>query len=70
MLFLLISEFLSLKENIQKYGIFYGEFENEQKNDKIFGEFEPQIFSNFPAHDLKVRVTRSNQNKLIKEVGL
>ena len=33
------------------------EFENEQKKDKIFFDllergFEPQIFSNFPAHDL------------------
>ena len=29
--------------------------------------FKPQIFSNFPAHDLKVRVARSNQNKLLKK---
>ena len=28
---------------------FYGEFENEQKKEL---EFEPQIFSKFPAHDL------------------
>ena len=28
---------------------FYGDIENEQKKDQ---EFEPQIFSNFPAHDL------------------
>ena len=35
--------------------------------------FEPQIFSNFPAHDLiscKVRVTISNKNKFPKEIGL
>ena len=36
---------------------FYGEFENEQKKDKRFFDppergFDPQIFSNFPAHDL------------------
>ena len=36
---------------------FYGEFENEQKKDKHFFDlpeqgFEPQIFSNFPAHYL------------------
>ena len=32
--------------------------------------FEPQILSSFPAHDLnfQVRVTRSNQNKLLKEI--
>ena len=35
---------------------FYGEFENEQKKDKKKFDlpelgFEPQIFSNFPAHD-------------------
>ena len=58
----------------QRYAIFYGEFENEQKREKKFDLPEPgfalQIFSNFPAHDLKVRVMRSNQNKLIKEVGL
>jgi hypothetical protein len=36
--------------------------------------FEPQIFSNFPVpwfeFSWKVRVTRSNQNKLLKEIGL
>ena len=49
---------------------------NEQKKDKIFFDlpergFEPQIFSNFPAHDLNeaMREARSNQNKLIKEIG-
>ena len=52
---------------------FYGVFENEQKKDKTKFDIpkrgvEPQIFSNFPAHDLKVRMTRSNQNKLIKEI--
>ena len=36
---------------------FYGKFENEQKKDKINFDlpeqgFKPQIFSNFPAHDL------------------
>ena len=35
----------------------YGEFENKQKKDKKNFDlpkrgFEPQIFSNFPAHDL------------------
>ena len=36
--------------------------------------FEPQIFSNFPAHDLnfhwKVRSPRSNLKKLLKEIRL
>ena len=32
--------------------------------------FEPQIFSNFPANDLNLRKARSNQNKLLKEIGL
>ena len=36
---------------------FYGEFENEKKKDKNFFDlpeqgFKPQIFSNFPIHDL------------------
>ena len=54
---------------------FYGEFDNEKKKKKrtIFfylleRRFEPQIFSNFHAHDLncnwKVRSPRSNQNQL------
>ena len=41
----------------QRYAGFYGEFENEKKKgQKKFDlperGFEPQIFSNFPAHDL------------------
>ena len=41
----------------QRYAVFYGEFENEKKKgQKMFDlperGFEPQIFSNFPAHDL------------------
>ena len=52
---------------------FFGEFGNEKKKgQKIFDlpeqGFEPQIFSNFPAHDL--RSLRSNQNKHLKELGL
>ena len=52
----------------------YGEFENLKKREQNFFDlpergFEPQIFSNFPAHD-EVRVTRSVQNKLLKELGL
>ena len=35
----------------QRYAAFYGEFENEKKKGPERG-FEPQIFSNFPAHDL------------------
>ena len=39
------------------YAVFYGEFENEKKKrQNIFDlperGFEPQIFSNFPTHDL------------------
>ena len=41
----------------QRYTVFYGEFENEQKKDKKQFDlseqgFKLQIFSNFPAHDL------------------
>ena len=58
---------------------FYREFENEKKKGQHFFDlhergFEPQIFSSFPAHDFefswKVRETRSNQNKLLKDIGL
>ena len=33
---------------------FYGEFENEKKKGRKI--FEPQFFSNFPAHDLNLHV--------------
>ena len=54
------------------------EFENgkkkEQKNfDLLEWGFEPQIFSNFPTHGLNFHSRRSpisNQNKLLKEIGL
>ena len=41
----------------QRYAVFYGEFENEKKKGQNFFDlpergFEPQIFRNFPAHDL------------------
>ena len=45
-----------------KICIFYGEFENGKKKRTIFffdlleRRFEPQIFSNFPAHDLNFHV--------------
>ena len=43
----------------QRHTFFYGEFENE-KTDKTFDlakrGFEPQIFSNFPTHDLDFQV--------------
>ena len=32
--------------------------------------FEPQIFSNFHALDLNLRVMRSNLGNLLKEIGL
>ena len=40
-----------------KDAVFYGEFDKEQKKGKKNFDlpergFEPQIFSNFPAHDL------------------
>ena len=51
-----------VKQDIQKWLItkicsFDGEFENEKKKGQNFfdlpeGGFEPQIFSNVPAHDL------------------
>ena len=45
----------------QRYAVFYGEFENEKKKgQKKFDlpeqGFEPQIFSNFPAHNLNFHV--------------
>ena len=41
--------------------VFYGEFENEKKKGQTFFDlpergFEPQIFSNFPTHDLNFQV--------------
>ena len=43
--------------------------ENRTKIDLLEQKFESQIFSNFPAYDFefswKVRVTTSNQNKLL-----
>ena len=58
----------------------YGEFEIEKKKDKNFFTFwgkpllewgfEPQIFSNFCALDLNLRVTRSKLGNLLKEIGL
>ena len=45
----------------QRHAVFYGEFENEKKKgqqnfDLSERGFEPQIFSNFPTHDLNFRV--------------
>ena len=45
----------------QRYAVFYGEFENERKKgqkkfDLAEQGFEPQNFSNFPAHDLNFHV--------------
>ena len=43
----------------QTYAVFYGEFENEKKKrTKKFPEprLEPQIFNDFPAHDLNFHV--------------
>jgi len=42
--------------------VFYGEFEIEKKKGQKFFDlaerrFEPQIFSNFPVHDLNFYVT-------------
>ena len=41
----------------QRYAVFYGEFENEKKKGQKNCDlpelgFEPQIFNNFPAHNL------------------
>ena len=41
--------FESPLRTLKKIAVFYGEFENEQKKER---EFEHQIFSKFPAHDL------------------
>ena len=45
----------------QIYAVFYGEFENEKKKgQKKFDlpdwRFAPQIFINFPSHDLNFHV--------------
>ena len=53
----------------------YGEFENEKNKDKKDFDlpewgFEPQIFSNFCALDLNLRVKRSNPGNFLKEIGL
>jgi hypothetical protein len=59
---------------MQRYAVFYGEFENEQKFflDLLDPGFEPHIFSNFPAHDLNFHGREGdeiNQNKFLKEIG-
>ena len=41
----------------QRYAVSYGEFENEKKKGQNFFDlpelrFKPQVFSNFPTHDL------------------
>ena len=51
-----------VKNKDMHYAVFFGEFENEKKkkDKKIFNlpeqRFEPQIFSNFPAHYLNFHV--------------
>ena len=52
-----------VSQNIQKWlkAVFYAEFENVKKKGKknfdlLEQEFEPQIFSNFPTHDLNFQV--------------
>ena len=52
-----ITEHLGFESSLQKIAVFYGEFENEKKKGQNIFDlpewgFEPQIFSNFPAHDL------------------
>ena len=49
----------------QWYAVFYGDFENEQKKDKIFLTF----WSGDSNPRFSVILTRSNQNKLLKEIG-
>ena len=44
--------------DVKRIAVFYGEFENEKKKEQKKFDlpergFEPQIFCNFPAHDLK-----------------
>ena len=45
----------------QRHAVFYGEFENEKKKGQIFFDLpewgiEPQILSNFPAHNWNFHV--------------
>ena len=56
-----------------RYPLLCAQFENEKKKEHNFfdlGErgFEPQIFSNFPAHDLNFHEIKSGQGS--KEIGL
>ena len=57
----------------QRYAVFYGEFENENKKGQTnltfwLQGFAPQIFSNFPAHDLNFHLKRGAQYQ-IKQVS-
>ena len=56
------------------YAVLYWEFENEKKKDNMFFDlpkwgFKPQIFNNFCALDLILRVMRSSRQPL-KDIGL
>ena len=65
-----------VKQDIQKWlktkiCSFFGECGNERKKDKIFLTFlsmdsNPQIFSNFPAHDLNFHIFMEGEGDEIK----
>ena len=49
----------------QRYAVFFGEFEKKKKKGQKFFDlpewkFEPQIFSNFPAHDSNFHLTQGS----------
>ena len=55
------------------YSVLYGGFENEKKRGKKnltfhSGDLKPGVLNNFPA--LEVRVTRSNPDNFLREIGL
>ena len=56
--------------------VFYGEFENEKKKGQNFFDlpvwgFEPQIFSNFPAHNFDLLLIDLEQHTfLIKSTSV
>ena len=62
----------------QRYAFFYGEFENEKKKgQKILtfwsGDLNPRFSVIFPPmiwNFMEMRSPRSNQNKLLKYIGL
>ena len=58
-------------KNIDTYVVLYGEFEKEKEKNKSFFDlpeqgFEPQIFSNFPAHGVHAWLCDKGYRYLVK----